>query len=185
MPPTNFRDSRTYLLHLFRVLHRAGAVRPRDIYEDVADRAHITSEQRATGSGEGNPVYRNRIRFARLDLIDAGFIVRSQDDGWKRGVWELNDAGKRLAESDLSDQELEAKLRELAADGSKRRAQNRKASRQLAGLVEDDEPSPQDVDDEAPTEDAEPSIADLVDAGQRGRDADDAGARPRPDRPGL
>jgi len=43
---------------------------------------------------ERRTVYRNRIQFARAALIDAGFLVGSEDDGWKRGVWELNDAGK-------------------------------------------------------------------------------------------
>jgi len=76
---------------------------PSDIYEAVADLAHITSEQRATSRGDGNPVYRNRIQFARQSLIGAGFMVGSQDDGWERGVWSLNEAGKRLAESDRWD----------------------------------------------------------------------------------
>lgn len=46
----NFRDHRVYMVHLLRVLAKAGRANPGDIYEEVADRAGITPEERAIES---------------------------------------------------------------------------------------------------------------------------------------
>src|SRR5687768_2971273 len=118
MDAPNFRDPRIYLVHLFRVLLRRGRSKPADIYEEVADLAGLTPEQRAVDSPDTwNPVYRNRIQFARQSLIDAGVVMGSTEPGWRRGTWELTQTGVRLARTQRSDAALESKLRELAAQG--------------------------------------------------------------------
>ena len=87
MSKVSFRDHRTYRVHLLRVLHRAGAVPPADIYDEVADGAGITDHERTT-RGRFGLIYSNRIQFARQHLIDAGLMVGREDEGWKRGIWD-------------------------------------------------------------------------------------------------
>lgn len=136
MPVPNFRDHRVYMVHLFRVLQRRGPSKPADIYDEVADLAGITSEQRAVDGGETswNPVYRNRIQFARQSLIDAGVVLGSTDPGWQRGVWQLTAEGVQLGREAKSDLALEAALHERAALGLRVRTAERQESRELAGL---------------------------------------------------
>lgn len=118
------------------LLNRRGASKPADIYDEVADLAGVTPEQRAVGGGDGtwNPVYRNRIQFARQALIDAGVVIGSTEPGWRHGVWELTAEGLQLARTEASDAVLEIKLEERAAEGLKRRTLEREQSRELAGL---------------------------------------------------
>ena len=52
MVDPNFRDHRIYLIHLFRVLHKRGRELPADIYDEVADLAGVTSEQREVAGKE-------------------------------------------------------------------------------------------------------------------------------------
>ena len=140
----NFRDHRIYMVHLLRVLHGAGAASPAEIYEQVADRVGITPEERAVlgEEGKGNPVYRNRIQFARQSLVDAGLVIGSSEPQWQRGVWQLNRQGNALAAGRLNDAALDAKLRELAAEGARKRAKAREQSRALAGLDADETVAP-------------------------------------------
>ena len=165
MSKVSFRDHRTYLVHLLRVLHRAGAVPPAGIYDEVADGAAITDHERTT-RGRFGLIYSNRIQFARQHLIDAGLMVGREDEGWKRGVWELNAAGHQLAAGTLPDEALDAELRKRGAEGAKRRAQARKASRQLAGLAEGEDAVPLADEPDSGTSDGNSalSIAELVDA---------------------
>ena len=136
MTPPNYRDHRIYLVHLLRVLHRRGASPPGDLYDEVADLAGVTPEQRAVPGKEigWNPVYRNRIQFARQALVDAGLVVGSSDPGWRRGIWELSPAGIQLARTGQSDATLDAQIRERAAEGLSRRTKERQESFALAGL---------------------------------------------------
>jgi len=165
MPASNFRDHRSYLVHLLRTMHGRGPVLPSGIYDEVADCAGVTSEQRRVqGSrGSGNPVYRNRIQFARQALVDAGLLVGSSDAGWRRGVWQLTSEGERLAEEIKSDAELDQMLLERTAEGARRRAQEREESRALAGL---DDESPLVGEDEPANDGGAtlPSIREQVDA---------------------
>lgn len=138
MADANFRDSRIYLAHLLRVLADRGASRPGDIYDEVAKRAGVTPEQReARTDASGGPVYWNRIQFARQGLVDAELLVASSDPGWRRGVWELSEEGRRIARATTDDRGLEMLVRERAATGAKTRLAARKASRALAGLVDE------------------------------------------------
>jgi restriction system protein len=168
----NFRDHRTYILPLFRALAGRGAVAPAEIYEKVADAAGVTKEEREVlGEREtDNPVYANRIQFARQSLIDAGLLIGSSDPHWTRGVWQLNAAGESLARRQPDDRALDAELRRLAAEGARKRAQERKRSRTLAGL--DDAEVPPNAPSSAPTltpttddegEGTETTISELVD----------------------
>ena len=140
MTAVNFRDHRIYLVHLLRALHRRGPGRPAAIYEEVADSAGITAEQRAVQSKDDSHhyVYRNRIQFARQSLVDAEAVIGSTDPGWQRGVWQLTSEGQKLAEEIRSDSELDKILRERADVGLRRRREQTKESRALAGLDQED-----------------------------------------------
>lgn len=170
MADPNFRDHRIYLIHLFRVLHKRGASLPADIYDEVADLAGVTSEQREVAGGDTtwNPVYRNRIQFARQSLVDAGMLIGSSDPGWKRGIWELSAEGMQIGKAERSDARLESLLRERAAEGLRRRNDERKESRALAGLEgEDSDGANVQADKPTPTiEDLQsiPKIEELVEA---------------------
>lgn len=163
--PLNFRDHRIYLVHLLRVLRECGPSEPADIYDKVADRAGVTPEQREieSSSGSGNPVYRNRIQFARQSLIDAGLLISSADPGWSRGIWELNKTGRQIANRTRNDEELQKALMDLSSRGAKERKRVRDASRELAGLsiAEPEESSAQPNSD--PVEEEVPTIKALVD----------------------
>lgn len=136
MDAPNFRDHRIYMVNLFRVLQKRGPSKPASIYNEVANLTGITPEQMAVDGGETswNPVYKNRIQFARQSLIDAGVVLSSSDPGWQRGVWELTEEGLRLGRAESSDAAVEAALRERAALGLKRRTEERQESRELAGI---------------------------------------------------
>ncbi|HBQ15278.1 MAG TPA: hypothetical protein DEF51_30520 [Myxococcales bacterium] len=123
MTAPNFRDHRIYMVPLLRVLARRGPSSPASIYDDVADLAGIPNEQRVVGNPKdrGNPVYRNRIQFARQSLIDAGLMFGSSDSEWQRGLWQLNRSGEELARTGNLTQMAE-KLRALAAEGARNRA---------------------------------------------------------------
>lgn len=140
MTAPNFRDHRNYLLPLVRALAGRGPVRPSEIVEQVADLAGVSPDERQVGleEGAGREVYKNRIRFARQSLIDAGVLRGSSDPKWQRGRWELNAEGEELARS-MTDSQLEALLLERAAEGARARAMARKDSRKLAGLDDEDD----------------------------------------------
>ena len=166
MPATNFRDQRTYVVHLLRVLQKRGAVAPAEIYDEVADRAGVTpAEREVEAAGSYNPVYKNRIQFARQSLVDAGAVIGSSEPGWQRGHWQLTPEGRVLAET-KSDHELDNLIRARVGEGARARAEARKQSRALAGLDDEDPTSAaqdvserEDSDDDDPT----PQIANLVD----------------------
>jgi len=166
MTPPNYRDHRIYLVHLLRVLHRRGASPPGDLYDEVADLAGVTPEQRAIPGKElgWNPVYRNRIQFARQALVDAGLVVGSTDPGWRRGIWELSPAGVQLVRTGQSDATLDAQIRERAAEGLSRRRKERQESFALAGLESE---SPEEFREPesglaAETDPDGPTVQDLV-----------------------
>lgn len=172
MADFNFRDHRNYLLHLLLVLAKRGPSRPSDIYDEVADLAGVTPEQRlARGQrGTDNPVYKNRIQFARQSLVDTGALIGPDDSRWQRGVWELSQEGLRLAKiKPLT--VLEERLQASAAEGARRRAEEREESRKLAGLdsaetpEEEDSAPPSAIAAEAPTTaPTEVDLQHLVDA---------------------
>jgi restriction system protein len=139
------------------------------VCDEVADLAGVPQEERAVeGSrGTGNPVYRNRIQFARQALIDAGAMIGSSEAGWQRGIWQLSPLGVQLATSQKGEEALTAKLRELATEGARKRADERKESRALAGLdVDSDIEKEPEEDEDDDTSDEQ--IRDLVE------DANDA-----------
>lgn len=172
MTDFNFRDHRNYLLHLLLVLAKRGPSRPADIYDEVADRADVTAEQRLVRGQRGtdNPVYKNRIQFARQSLVDAGALIGPDDSRWQRGVWELSQEGLQLAKT-KSLQALEERLQASAAEGARRRAEEREESRKLAGLETSDDkegdggsPSSSVTPDPAATAPSEADLQQLVDA---------------------
>ena len=94
MDERSFRNPRRYLVPLFRVLAERGPSEPAALYEEVADRAGVTAdERRVEGQTHASPVYRNRIQFARQALIDGGLMIGSGDPAWRRGVWQLSPEG--------------------------------------------------------------------------------------------
>lgn len=152
---------------LLRVLKHTGAASPADVYGPVADRSGITGDERLQGD-EGKPIYQNRIQFARQALIDAGLLIGPSDPRWQRGTWELSNKGIALAAAKLTDGALEARIRDLAAEGARERAKARKESRLLAGLEVPEPGTDRPSNEEAPREspdgdDKLGAISDLVD----------------------
>ena len=168
MTAPNYRDHRIYMVHLFRVLHKRGASPPAELYDEVADLAGVTPEQRAVPGKEAgwNPVYRNRIQFARQALVDAGMVVGSSDPGWKRGIWELSSKGIQLARTEQSDAELDAQLRDGASEGVLRRTKERQESFALAGLETElpEDFREQESETGAEADEAGPTVQTLVEA---------------------
>lgn len=142
MSVPNFRDHRTYLRSLFEVLAEKGSAKPGDIYAQVADRAGIPQSVRSELSPQGgrHPIYCNRIQFARQSLVDAGVLLGPNDPEWQRGVWELSREGVAIAQRGLSGQALDELLNQRAVEGTRKRAQEREKSMELAGLNVDREP---------------------------------------------
>lgn len=173
----NYRDHRIYLTPLLRALHKHGASPPSEIYDEVADAVGISDEERLVWSASGGtqPVYRNRIQFARQSLIDAGLLISSSEPGWRRGVWELNDAGRALVE-ETSAEELEGVVQRRADEGARLRAQERRRSRALAGLDAQEGHGGEDIEadeeeDELEEYDLSEQITELVDeANQAAKD---------------
>ena len=78
-------------LPLFEALEEnGGAGRPRDIYEQVAEKLNIDPgariEQRECGDGQSYRVFEQQVRWARQTAVMQGLICG------ERGVWELTDA---------------------------------------------------------------------------------------------
>lgn len=169
MQDLTFRDHRRYLVHLIRALSAHGPSAPADLYEEVADLAGVTAEERLVPqkTNPANPVYTNRIQFARQGLVDAGAVLGSSEPGWRRGIWELTPQGRDWAA--MPDEEgLFALLNERAVHGARERAKAREESRALAGLAEPagevaEGQAPEQQAAESSTDEGDPSIRDLVD----------------------
>ena len=134
MPVERYRNYKTYLLPLFHVLAERGPSRPKEVFTEVADRAGIRAEERLVrdAAGNQNPVYSNRIRWAKQGLVDAGLVLSSDDPNWVRGRWELSPEGKRVAERGLASVQLEGLIQEREVDGRAKRQEARQASRAIA-----------------------------------------------------
>ena len=154
MAEPNFRDHRIYILPLFQVLAERGAAKPSDVYDEVANRVGVTAAQRQERGPRGtdNPIYRNRIQFARQSLIDAQCVVGPDAPTWQRGIWELSPEGKLLAKSGRTPTKLNDLLQQRAAEGIRERARQRAESIELAGLEPSDESEDEQEDARASRE---------------------------------
>lgn len=82
---------RSIQLPLFEALaSEGGKARPRDIYEKVAEAAHIDpsvrNETKSCADGKSYRVFEQQVRWARQTAVAEGLIAGD------RGVWELTDA---------------------------------------------------------------------------------------------
>jgi restriction system protein len=167
MNAVNFRDHRIYLRPLFSVLlrHGGGAV-PETIYDEVADLAGVSAEDRSVRGLRltDNVVFKNRIQFARQSLIDAGLVIGSDSPGWRRSYWQLSDDGTKLGGRELAPDRLEKLLLAKAVEGARLRAKRRKMSMELAGLEEPVDDAENEKVAESDGVSAERANADVLDS---------------------
>jgi len=79
-----------------------GSAKISAVYGQVVDRMKLNDEELTETTKSGELLYKNRIRFARLVLMDNELV---KDDS-PRGVWELTDIGKAININTLTTQEL-------------------------------------------------------------------------------
>jgi hypothetical protein len=112
-----------------------GRARPREIYPLVTQRfPHIQPQDLTAVLKDGHTnVWRNRIQWARQDLVLAGIV-----DPTERGIWKLTAKGHELARRG-------ATAAELAPPKTRTSTAQRRAARSL-----DDEPAPDAAEEPAP-----------------------------------
>jgi restriction system protein len=127
-----------------------GSARPGEVYSKVAEDLALSDSVRDETRKDGRPVFENEIAWARLYLVETGYLDKS-----RRGVWSLTEKGRTT--NTLSDRAIRELLRE---------AQNLIRSRSLAGhkankaskVVEDAAP----VDDEEAGDSYRQRLLDLM-----------------------
>lgn len=163
-----FRDHRGYVLPLARVLAAQTEAEPRVLYDQVADLVGVTPEERAQmpSSGGTQPVYRNRIQFARQALVDAGVIAPLESTG-KRGVWTITPEGARVVTQAANDNWLLDELLRRSDAGRRQRAESRRESQEAAGLpVEPSEATAAGAPSPSGAADADSIMADVRQANE-------------------
>ena len=91
MPIPEYEDLARELL---RFIYLKGgpqyAMRPRDVYEPLADRFHLSRVERDEPRPDGGPGthWQNRCQWTRQRLVNHGMLAPST-----RGVWKLTKAG--------------------------------------------------------------------------------------------
>ena len=133
----SFRDQRRYIPSLLKVLYERGQSRPKDIYDEVANLAGITVEEKNVQGNSGEIVYANRVQFARQELVGAGIIVGPSSPDWKRGFWMLTESGKALVNRCQTNEEFEIGLDERLEEERVRKRASQKKSREMAGIEDE------------------------------------------------
>jgi len=68
---------------------KGGQVRPREIYDAIAQRLNLSEEERTVTNKNGYPRFENQIAWARSYLVKTGYL-----DSPSHGIWRLTDKGK-------------------------------------------------------------------------------------------
>lgn len=110
---------------LLALLGDRGAMRPADVYTELASRLALTNEDLQRKTPKGDDVHFNKeIRWAKKSLQDRGLILRANQVG--RGYWNLSDAGasewstdarRGAGEGDRDKKNASTPQPALAADG--------------------------------------------------------------------
>jgi restriction system protein len=139
---------------------KGGQVRPREIYEAIAQKLNLSEEERTVTNKNGYPRFENQIAWARSYFVKTGYL-----DSPSHGVWRLTDKGKE-AHLDGPDIDLiyrrVAEMSALAKTGTEREI--------TAELPLKDEAAPKDDEDEviapspqtSPYSDHRPALITLI-----------------------
>ena len=93
MPLPSQRDIESALLDV--ISKAGGAVRPREIYDSVADRfPSMTAEERAEELDSGHNKFNNRVQWARQRLLTLGLL-----EAPRRGIWAITPEGQEALET--------------------------------------------------------------------------------------
>jgi restriction system protein len=68
---------------------KGGQARPREIYDEIAQRLNLSEEERTVTNKNGYPRFENQIAWARSYLVKTGYL-----DSPSHGIWRLTDKGK-------------------------------------------------------------------------------------------
>jgi len=139
---------------------KGGQARPREVYDWIAQKLHLSEEQRTATLKSGSLKFENQIAWARSYLVKTGYL-----DSPSYGVWRLTDKGK---EAHLDGPDIDSifqrvlEMKTLAKSGAQTAAINHVA-RTKEALVEDEEdetiaPSPQT----SPYSDHRPALIALI-----------------------
>jgi len=71
------------------IREKGGQVRPREIYDAIAQRLNLSEEERTVTNKNGYPRFENQIAWARSYLVKTGYL-----DSPSHGIWRLTDKGK-------------------------------------------------------------------------------------------
>ena len=144
----SFNNQHRYIPYLVKVLYKRGQSQPKDIYDEVANLAGITAEEKGVQGNSGETVYTNRIQFARQDLVDADIIVGPSSPDGKWGFWMLTETGKALVNRRQTNEEFEIALNDRLKEERRKKRTSRKESLAMAGI--EDEGSVDERDNSEP-----------------------------------
>jgi len=85
---------------ILEIAKRGGRTHPSEVYEALAiyfnlSQEDLDKESEDITAGRKESKWRNWVRWVRKDLVKLGFIIPSNGE---RGVWELTDKGKEVAD---------------------------------------------------------------------------------------
>lgn len=88
-------DYQTFMLPLLRYLADGQPHAASKVADALAQEFGLTPEEKKqTFPSDGQPIYRNRVRWARIHLAKAGLLEMP-----KHGYWQISDEGKRVLEN--------------------------------------------------------------------------------------
>src|SRR5437763_1956508 len=94
MPIPSDSDPKLWLALLHEVKQAGGSAAPKDVMDKMMGHfPEITSVDLAVNSSQGEPLLRNRIRWARQRLVERGCLVK------QKGVWQITPTGTQWLNS--------------------------------------------------------------------------------------
>jgi len=91
-------DRKSIKAELVSLIRDRGAVAPAEVYAALADKWHLTIEERAKIRG-GRRLYEHEIRWARQELVIEGVVETTRAAG--KGAWKLRDSPVSTENSSL------------------------------------------------------------------------------------
>jgi restriction system protein len=118
---------------------KGGQVRPREVYDVIAQRLNLSEEERTVTIKNGYPRFENQIQWARSALFKTGYL-----DSPSHGIWRLTDKGK---EAHLDGPDIDSVYRRVLEMNALAKAGSETDT--TADSRPESEPSAKDEEDEA------------------------------------
>jgi restriction system protein len=117
-----------------------GSARPREVYDWVAKHLNVSDAKRSEANKSGESRFENDVAWARFYLVRSAYV-----DSSRHGVWSLSETGRNAGT--LSDERISEILREVQAQSSPAKSNQRPSEAEIERVVakQSEQPAPEDV----------------------------------------